>query len=93
MAHRSLFWGLLCCAHPLKHDPDSAPWTGQAAKSWKDLGMRRVTISAPAASCARLAVVLAPAGAEESWVATLRVNPLGEWPAAGPLGSQQGASR
>eukprot|EP01043_Picozoa_sp_COSAG02_P019485 COSAG02_NODE_941_length_15750_cov_104.135582_4_plen_150_part_00 len=53
------------------------------AKGWKDLGMRRVTISAPAHSCKRLAVVIGAGAA--SWRTGVRVYPIDQWETTGPV--------
>ena len=54
------------------------------AKGWKDLGMRRVSIAAPAQSCRRLCVALGAGAA--GWGASLRVNALAAWNTSGPVG-------
>jgi hypothetical protein len=55
------------------------------APEWKDLGLRRVTITAKAQACKRLAVVM---GAKASaWGVKLGVAPLVQWSKGGPLSS------
>jgi hypothetical protein len=54
----------------------------RSAHGWKDLGMRRLTITTPVHRCERLCVVIgAGAGA---WAGGLSVHPLSQWPVRGP---------
>lgn len=53
------------------------------ASGWKDLGARRLTITAPAHSCKQLAVVIGAGAA--SWGANIQVHPLDQWEAVGPV--------
>jgi len=55
----------------------------RSAMGFKDLGQRRLTLTAPAKSCRALAVAIGPRAG--IWAKRLAVNALGDWARQGPV--------